>query len=59
MTLLAIPGNSRWATSLTWSGQEEYVRAPWRKFEVDGNEAGLVTGFKNLNFLKVSNFYLV
>ena len=45
--------NSRWATSFNWSGQAEYARAPWRKFEVDGVVAGLVTGFKNLNFLKV------
>jgi serine carboxypeptidase-like clade 4 len=46
-------GNSRWAAALSWSGQREYAKAPWRKFEVDGSEAGLVTGFKNLNFVKV------
>lgn len=53
LALLPIEGNLRWATALTWSGQVEYARAPWRKFEVDGIEAGLVTGFKNLKFLKV------
>lgn len=53
MALLSISGNSMWTAALPWSGQIEYARAPWKKFEVNGIEAGLVTGFKNLNFVKV------
>lgn len=48
-------GNSMWTAALPWSGQIEYARAPWKKFEVNGIEAGLVTGFKNLNFVKVQD----
>lgn len=46
-------GNSRWVTAMDWSGQMEYAKAPWRVFEVDGKEAGLVTGYQNVNFVKV------
>ena len=37
----------KWAIALTWSDQIKYTRAPWRKFEVNGVEGGLVTEFKN------------
>lgn len=38
---------------MDWSGQIEYAKADWKKFEVDGEEAGLTTGYGPLNFLKV------
>jgi serine carboxypeptidase-like clade 4 len=46
-------GNSRWVTAMDWSGQIEYAKADWKKFEVDGEEAGLTTGYGPLQFLKV------
>jgi len=48
-------GNSRWVTAMDWSGQIEYAKADWKHFEVDGEEAGLVTGYGPLQFLKVHN----
>jgi len=48
-------GNSRWVTAMDWSGQVEYAKADWKHFEVDGEEAGLVTGYGPLQFLKVHN----
>lgn len=38
---------------MDWSGQIEYAKADWKKFEVDGEEAGLTTGYGPLQFLKV------
>jgi serine carboxypeptidase-like clade 4 len=38
---------------MDWSGQIEYAKADWKKFEVDGEEAGLSTGYGPLQFLKV------
>jgi serine carboxypeptidase-like clade 4 len=38
---------------MDWSGQVEYAKADWKHFEVDGEEAGLVTGYGPLQFLKV------
>ncbi|KAG0565772.1 hypothetical protein M758_7G013600 [Ceratodon purpureus] len=46
-------GNSRWVTAMDWSGQIEYAKADWKKFEVDGEEAGLTTGYGPLQFVKV------
>ncbi|XP_024366882.1 serine carboxypeptidase-like isoform X1 [Physcomitrium patens] len=48
-------GNSRWVTAMDWSGQVEYAKAGWKSFEVDGEEAGLTTGYGPLQFLKVHN----
>lgn len=38
---------------MDWSGQVEYAKAGWKSFEVDGEEAGLTTGYGPLQFLKV------
>jgi len=38
---------------MDWSGQIEYAKADWKMFEVDGEEAGLTTGYGPLQFLKV------
>ncbi|KAG0598963.1 hypothetical protein M758_12G115800 [Ceratodon purpureus] len=39
---------------MDWSRQIEYAKADWNKFEVDGEEAGLTTGYgQSLKFLKV------
>ena len=38
---------------MDWSGQIEYAKADWKKFEVDGEEAGLTTGYGPLQFVKV------
>ncbi|KAL3695781.1 hypothetical protein R1sor_009857 [Riccia sorocarpa] len=48
-------GNSRWVTAMDWSGQIQYAKAGWKPFKVDGEEAGSVTGYGPLNFLKVHN----
>ncbi|KAG6550604.1 hypothetical protein Mapa_007857 [Marchantia paleacea] len=48
-------GNSRWVTAMDWSGQIEYAKAGWNPFKVDGVEAGSVTGYGPLNFMKVHN----
>ncbi|KAJ7571660.1 hypothetical protein O6H91_01G170800 [Diphasiastrum complanatum] len=46
-------GNSRWVTAMDWSGQQSYAAASWKPFKVDGMEAGSVTSYGPLSFLKV------
>ncbi|KAH9326159.1 hypothetical protein KI387_006337 [Taxus chinensis] len=46
-------GNSRWVNSMEWSGHEDFTKAPTKPFLVDDKEAGLITSYGPLSFLKV------
>ncbi|CAJ1979244.1 unnamed protein product [Sphenostylis stenocarpa] len=46
-------GNSRWVHAMEWSGQKGFGRSPTVKFVVDGAEAGSLTSYGPLSFLKV------
>nr|AMN14854.1 putative serine carboxypeptidase type 3 [Nepenthes mirabilis] len=48
-------GNSRWVAAMEWSGQQNFTAAPEVPFLVDGNEAGVLTSYGPLSFLKVYN----
>ncbi|CAI9778432.1 unnamed protein product [Fraxinus pennsylvanica] len=48
-------GNSRWVDAMVWSGQKDFVSAPFVPFNVDGVEAGLKKNHGLLTFLKVYN----
>eukprot|EP00850_Spirogloea_muscicola_P003700 SM000015S01200 [mRNA] locus=s15:556823:559773:+ [translate_table: standard] len=48
-------GNSRWVAAIEWSGHDEYQKAAWLPFKVDGEEAGIGTGTGPLFFLKLHN----
>jgi len=46
-------GNSRWVNSMDWSGSENFKQASTKSFLVDDKEAGLITSYGSLSFLKV------
>ncbi|KAL2328560.1 hypothetical protein Fmac_021987 [Flemingia macrophylla] len=46
-------GNSRWIHAMEWSGQKEFETSPALKFVVDGKEAGTLSSYGPLSFLKV------
>jgi serine carboxypeptidase-like clade 4 len=46
-------GNSRWVNSMDWSGSENFKKASTNSFLVDDKEAGLITSYGPLSFLKV------
>lgn len=46
-------GNSRWVSSMKWSGQKKYNSARTIRFVVDGEGAGELKSFANVSFLKV------
>eukprot|EP01018_Ginkgo_biloba_P020482 Gb_30339 [translate_table: standard] len=46
-------GNSRWVNSMEWSGHQNFTTAPTKPFLVDDEEAGLITSYGPLSFLKV------
>ncbi|KAI5054830.1 hypothetical protein GOP47_0029975 [Adiantum capillus-veneris] len=46
-------GNSRWVSAIDWSGKEGYNAASSKQFAVDGEEAGVLTSYGALSFLKV------
>uniref|UniRef100_A0A0D6QRX7 Carboxypeptidase n=1 Tax=Araucaria cunninghamii TaxID=56994 RepID=A0A0D6QRX7_ARACU len=46
-------GNSRWVNSMEWSGHENFSTASTKSFVVDDKEAGLLTSYGPLSFLKV------
>eukprot|EP00249_Psilotum_nudum_P018317 c26745_g1_i1 orf=515-2047(-) len=48
-------GNSRWVSAIEWSGKDKYALALSKPFMVDGEEAGIISSFGPLNFLKVHN----
>ncbi|EPS62211.1 hypothetical protein M569_12581, partial [Genlisea aurea] len=48
-----LAGNSRWVHAMEWSGREEFVSSPEVPFEVDSSEAGLLSSYGPLSFLKV------
>ncbi|KAL2507495.1 Serine carboxypeptidase-like 48 [Forsythia ovata] len=48
-------GNSRWVDAMVWSGQKDFVSAPFVPFRVDEVEAGLQKSHELLTFLKVHN----
>src|SRR4051812_37310446 len=46
-------GNLAWTLKLPWSGQDEFVSAPFHQFIVDGKQAGTIKGKGNFVFLKI------
>eukprot|EP00252_Welwitschia_mirabilis_P002312 TRINITY_DN1222_c0_g1_i1.p1 TRINITY_DN1222_c0_g1~~TRINITY_DN1222_c0_g1_i1.p1 ORF type:complete len:512 (-),score=71.96 TRINITY_DN1222_c0_g1_i1:197-1732(-) len=46
-------GNARWVALIEWSGQENFTKATTKSFVVDDKEAGLLTSYGPLSFLKV------
>ncbi|XP_041996822.1 serine carboxypeptidase-like [Salvia splendens] len=46
-------GNSRWVHAMQWSGQNDFESSPEVPFQVDGSDAGLLTSYGPLSFLKV------
>eukprot|EP00253_Pinus_taeda_P033117 PITA_33117 len=46
-------GNSRWVNSMDWFGKDNFKKAPIKSFLVDDKEAGLITSYGPLSFLKV------
>lgn len=46
-------GNSRWVSEINWSGKQNYTMAASKPFTVDGEEAGIMTNYGPLTFLKV------
>ncbi|KAL8515937.1 hypothetical protein ACS0TY_014588 [Phlomoides rotata] len=46
-------GNSRWVTTMEWSGQKKFQSANSTPFKVDGVKAGLRKRYGPLTFLKV------
>ena len=51
--IMCFSGNSRWVNSMDWSGSEDFKKAPTKSFLVDDKEAGLITNYGPLSFLKV------
>lgn len=48
-------GNSRWVSEISWSGKQNYSMAASKSFIVDDEEAGVMTNYGPLTFLKVHN----
>ncbi|MCO5601679.1 hypothetical protein L7F22_055802 [Adiantum nelumboides] len=46
-------GNSRWVSEINWLGKQNYSMASSKPFLVLGEEAGIMTNFGPLTFLKV------
>eukprot|EP00316_Scyphosphaera_apsteinii_P004530 CAMPEP_0119320092 /NCGR_PEP_ID=MMETSP1333-20130426/51385_1 /TAXON_ID=418940 /ORGANISM="Scyphosphaera apsteinii, Strain RCC1455" /LENGTH=480 /DNA_ID=CAMNT_0007326703 /DNA_START=63 /DNA_END=1505 /DNA_ORIENTATION=+ len=46
-------GGQEWTRALRWSGQQGYLLAPNRTFEVEGETAGSFKTYKGLSFMKL------